>query len=274
MLTLAPVLRKSVLAVIGVAAAAGTAAAQGAPRAACPTGDVKAGAECPAPAQPVTREAQPSEALPAEPQLSEAPPPAAPMYTQPAPMEPYEEPEDDTLERYGIALSLGGGVAGFTDDTMRDTSNDGGAWGVRASIGTRSPIAFEGEYTGSAQSIDALGLDNDAVLVGNGLQGALRVNILDMNVQPFLFGGLAWRHYNLTNEGINTSDISDSDDVLEIPMGAGIAWKYRGFLVDARGEFRYASQEDMVPDIVTADGEVNAAEMHRYGVTASLGYAF
>jgi len=188
-------------------------------------------------------------------------------YTEPVPVE--EPTRDDTLERYGIAISAGGGVAGFTDGDLRDTTNDGGSWGVRATFGTRSWIGVEAEYIGSAQSIDALGLDNDTTLIGNGVQGVGRINLIDSNVQPFLFGGLAWRHYGLSYDGVNTSDVHDDDDVLEVPMGAGIAWKYRGLLLDARGEFRYATYEDMVPDVQGGD-----LSMHRYGFNANVGYAF
>jgi hypothetical protein len=190
---------------------------------------------------------------------------------EPAPII-VEDDDDDTLERYGVALSFGGGVSGFTDDIIRDTADDGGGWDVRMTVGTRSVVAVEGEYTGSAQSIDALGLDNDAILVGNGLNGNLRVNFTDLAFQPYAFGGIGWRHYNLTNEdSANTSDVSDSDDVIEFPMGVGVAWKYEGLMLDARGEFRYSGYEDMVPDLRL--GEDDGASMHRYGVNLNVGFA-
>jgi hypothetical protein len=192
--------------------------------------------------------------------------PTTPVYTEPT---YYESRSSRTLERWGIGVAIGGGVSGFTDNTMRDTTKDGGNWDVRLSVGLRLPIAFEGSYIGSAQRIDALGLDSDAVLLGNGVQGALRLNLMDANVQPFLFGGVAWRRYSLANENFNTSDVADRDDVLEVPMGGGLAFKYRGMMLDARGEFRYASREDMVPDL-----RGKHVDMHRYGATANLGFAF
>ncbi len=267
MFSLAGMLRRAAYAALCVAGVAGTAMAQSPP-----------------PGEPDANQ-------PAEPMAEPEPQPAEPM-AQPEPQEPQEAPqptyqqnvtvideepveEQDTLERYGIAVGLGGGVSGFTNSTMRDFTNDGGGWNVRATFGTRYPIAFEGEYTGSAQSIDALGLDDDAVLVGNGLQGAVRVNILDQNIQPFVFGGVAWRHYELADEGINTSDVANSDDVLEIPVGAGVAWRYRGFMLDVRGEYRYARFEDMVPKFDDAGFiEEGGAAMNRYGAMANLGYAF
>lgn len=197
-----------------------------------------------------------------------------PSYTQ---VTVAEEPqEEDVFVRYGIGLSLGGGVSGFTNETLRDTTNVGGSWGVRAIVGKNSPIAFEAEYIGSAQSIDALGLDDDAILVGNGLQGVARVNILEYEFQPYVFGGVAWRYYNLARDDFNTSDIQDNDNVMEIPVGGGFAWTYRGFMLDVRGEYRRAFFEDLVPEFVNTGNlnDTDGAGMHRWGAFGSIGYAF
>jgi hypothetical protein len=209
----------------------------------------------------------PAQGDPATPPPSVYTPPPAPTYYEP-------DPEDrrTMLERLGMSISAGGGVAGFTDSAMRDTTNDGGNWDVRATFGTRSPIAIEGAYIGSAQAIDALGLDQDAILIGNGVQGNLRLNALPkFPVQPFAFGGVAWRRYTLTNTDTNTSALADDDDVLEFPVGVGVAYRYEGFLLDARGEIRFATNEDMVPDL---DGDLGSESMHRYGVNANVGYEF
>lgn len=201
-----------------------------------------------------------------------APQPAPVINTEPTYVSTpttYER-EETTLERYGIAVALGGGVEGFTDDTARTATDDGGSWNVRLALGTRSPIGFEAAYIGSAQGIDALGLDNDAILVGNGVEGKVRVNLLDANIQPFAFGGVGWRRYSLTRNDFNTSAISEEDDVLEIPLGAGIATKWMGFMFDARGEYRFATEEDLMPSL---NGNSEAA-LHRWGINANVGYAF
>jgi hypothetical protein len=225
---------------------------------------------------PPAAQAEPMPQPQAQPQQQPAPV-VQNNYTAPQPTyEPrYEEARvEDPLARYGLDVALGGGVEGFTGDSARDFTNDGGAWNVRVGIGNRSPLGFEASYIGSAQSIDALGLDNNTVLVGNGVEGLVRVNFTqDYQVQPFAFAGAAWRHYNLTNSDFNTSDIDDTDDVLEIPMGAGLAFTYRGFLLDARGEFRLATQEDLMPSLNPSSID-DRASMHRYGVSANIGYAF
>lgn len=212
------------------------------------------------------------------------PPPPPPTYTTPpasyttviVPDSDRGAYGDEYMPRYGIAIAAGGGASGFTSESLRGTTNPGGDWDVRLTFGTRSPLAFEASYIGSAQSIDALGLDSDAVLVGNGVQGALRLNTtIDLPVQPFIYGGVAWRRYDLTNTSANTSDISDSDDVLEVPLGVGIAGKFQGLIVDARGEFRPAWFQDLVPEIINDTGLSDGhGSMHRWGVNASVGYEF
>lgn len=172
---------------------------------------------------------------------------------------------DHHRERLGIALSAGGGTSGFTSDALRGSTNVGGDWDVRATFGTRSLLAVEGSYIGSAQSLSTLGVDSSATLVGNGVQGALRLNgTINAPVQPFVFAGAAWRRYDLTNTSTNTSDIAGSDDVLEFPMGAGVAGRWMGLILDARGEFRIATNEDLVAN----------ESMHRWGVNANVGYEF
>jgi hypothetical protein len=167
-------------------------------------------------------------------------------------------------------MSLGGGVEGFTNSSATGTSV-GGNWNVRAAIGTERVLGFEASYIGSAQEIDALGLDSDALLVGNGAQAALRANLTTgYDIGVFLLGGVAWRHYAVTNEDFNTSDIRDDDDVLEVPVGAGLDYAYRGFLFDARAEYRFTSYGDLMAARAVTSNE----EMNRWGIQANIGYQF
>ncbi|MDQ3364012.1 MAG: porin family protein [Myxococcota bacterium] len=197
--------------------------------------------------------------------------------TDPAVSDPnYGRPRRGALfDDLGFAIAAGGGVAGFTDETARSITNDGGGWNVRATIGTRIPLAAEVAYIGSVQTIEALGLDDNALLVGNGLQANARLNILrTAAVQPFVFAGVAWRRYDLTRTNTNTSDISDLDNVLEIPVGAGLGFRFSGLLVDLRGEYRAASNEDLMPSLAADIGGNQQAALHRWGANASLGYEF
>jgi hypothetical protein len=219
----------------------------------------------------------PSDAIPGDcpnaPQAAPPPQPAPVAEPAPEPLPPQPQPyvvqeEEYEKDLYGISLTLGGGVDDFVESDFRDLTDTGGSWNVRAAYGTNSYVAVEGSYIGSAQGIDTFGLDTDAILVGNGAQAALRLNVTrDYPAQPFVYGGLAWRHYSLTNTDFNTSDVSDSDDVLEIPVGLGIAGKFYGFTVDARGEYRFATDDDLV---ITADDNFDG--MDRWGVMANIGY--
>jgi hypothetical protein len=194
---------------------------------------------------------------------------------------PTAQTYDGTFyERYGIAIAAGGGTGGFINEDLRDAADVGGDWGVRLSVGTRSPLAFEGSYIGSAQSIDALGLSNDALLVGNGVQGALRLNAtIDLPIQPFVFAGAAWRRYDL-NADTNTSDLDDTDNVLETPVGIGISGRASGLMLDLRGEFRPTFNNNLMRDLSIEEepledvGNDSFASMHRWGVNASIGYEF
>lgn len=205
--------------------------------------------------------------------------PAQPM-TQPSyePQPVAPTPEQAAMgwaDRYGVEVALGGGVEGFTGDAAQNFTDVGGGWNVKLGIGNTQVLGFEALYFGSAQGINALGLDDSAILVGNGIQGNVRVNFMsDYTIRPFGYAGAAWRHYNLSNTDFNTSDISDSDDVLEIPLGGGIAATYRGFLFDARGEFRIAAAgDDLMPNL-TPNLDNDAAGLDRWGFNANVGYQF
>ena len=176
------------------------------------------------------------------------------------------------LHDYGLSLSVGGGVTGFTDSSMRDATEVGGLWDVRVGFMTNRAIGVEVAYQGGLQSIDALGLDTDAQLLSNELEALARVNFLTGRwvVQPYAFAGAAWRRYGLTNVETNTSDVNDEDDVFEIPLGIGLGFRASGFLVDLRGSFRPALDSDLVPN---PDGD-GSADMHAWSSTLRLGYAF
>jgi hypothetical protein len=218
----------------------------------------------------------------AEPPAPPAVPPVDPVPSEPTPVytniNVFEQAPSESwysMSRAGFALTAGGGVQGFTGDTMRNTTADGGNWDVRAGFGTRLPVSIEASYLGSAQQINALGLDSNALLVGNGVQGNLRINATTGNIpiQPFLFGGVAWRRYQLQNTNTNTSDVIGEDDVLEVPLGIGVAYKHKGFTLDARGEYRPSFYSNLVPDS-GSNAFADPASLDRWGVNANIGVEF
>jgi hypothetical protein len=228
-------------------------------------------ATCPA----QTTQAEPVPVQPA-PQPMPQPQPQPMTYPESTDTVVVTEPEHPWYIPRGFGLAIGGGVDDFVGDTASGTTGTGGSWTVRGTIGTRSMLALEGSYIGSAQSIDRLGLDNDAVLVGNGAQADVRLNLLEEEVQPFIYAGGAWRHYSISNETFNTSDVNDNADVFELPVGVGVAgYIPGGFMADVRAEYRAAWGDDLFPDTSDNDSDNTiGGSLDRFGVTGNIGAEF
>jgi len=209
-----------------------------------------------------------------------SPPPATviapqPVVTVPQPVVVDQRPVNviETRSEVGLAVSLGGGIGEFTDSTLRDRTGVNGAYDARLLMGTRSPIAAEVAYVGTAGSIDALGLDDSAVLMSNGVEGLMRLNLGNRVIQPFAVGGASWVHYSIVNSNHNTSDVRDQDDVFAVPVGAGIASYFgdAGFMGDLRFVYRFTFNDDLIrPSPIASTG----ASMANWNVSARIGYAF
>jgi len=182
----------------------------------------------------------------------------------------YDPDRPTLMSDYGMEVAVGGGVADFVDSNMRDFTGTAGMWDARLTFGTRSPIAIEAAYVGTAQSIDAIGLDTNSVLLGTTLEGNVRFNIIpDEDVQPYLVGGLGWRRYSLVNDNVNVSDINETDDTLEIPLGGGLAYRYRGFVADARLQYVVVTNEDLI-----STGNGDHLDMDSWNLGAKVGMEF
>jgi hypothetical protein len=159
-----------------------------------------------------------------------------------------ETPRDPHAPRlllpFGLSVSIGGGFAAFIQEAPREVAGTAGAWEARLAIGTRAPFALELAYLGSVQTVDALGLESDALLIGQGAEVALRMNLFDRAWQPYVLAGGAWRRYRVIADA-NTSDIANADDVVELPLGFGTCFRYEGFLVDGRAVYRTAFGDDL-----------------------------
>jgi hypothetical protein len=211
-------------------------------------------------------------------------PPAAPPVTRSTDDGAYREgfhdgyAEGDANDRRSpiAALTLGGGVSTFTRQDVRDATGTAGNWDLRASFGTRMPFAVEAAYTGSAQSIDAIGLDSDAVLVGNGLEADLKFQ-LPLPVSPYAVVGAGWRNYQIVNADTNTSDIADDDNVLEVPLGLGVGFNGLGLAFDLRATYRHAFEDDLMggdADDEIDDLDSSPGDLHRVGVNLGVGMSF
>lgn len=170
----------------------------------------------------------------------------------------------------GLSVSAGGGVAGFTDQTLRGTTSPAGLLDLRVVYGTHAQLAVECGYLGSAQSVDALAGGNSAILVGNSLELAARANLWTGVWQPFVFLGAGATRYDVSKDFTMAANGMRSSDVLfEMPMGAGLAYRSGALVGELRGTFRMATAQDLVPR-VTGD----YAPMHTWAATATVGRAF
>ena len=167
-----------------------------------------------------------------------------------------ERAEHGYTPTLGLAISAGGGAFSFVGGVIKNQTDTGGSWTVRALIGSRSIVGLEAAYIGSAQSINALGLSNDATLLGNGVTGNLRLNaplaVKKFLVEPYGFVGAGWSHYSINRSNTISADFKTTDDVILMPVGGGLAFGYAGFFVDARYEYRFSFDNDLV--VVPAAG--------------------
>jgi len=222
----------------------------------------------PEPVAPPEPLAPPPSAVVIVPPVAPAPPPA-PMY-EPIPAPEPVAKHDTPPSKIGIEALVGGGAVGFIDSAVRNTVNTGGSWDARLTFGSRLPIAIEGAYVGSAQNIDALGLSTNNHLIGNGVEGDLRLNFTTYKVQPYIFGGAGWTHYQITNSATNTSSVLSSDDVGTIPLGAGISIRPgKAFLIDVRGTYRAVFNDTMFDRVTNSNNS-----MQNWGALGRLGFEF
>jgi hypothetical protein len=170
-----------------------------------------------------------------------------------------------------MSMEIGGGVTNFMDSRLRDITSVGGNWTARLQLGTRSYVALELAYVGSAQNMNGLGLNNGASLIGNGADGDIRINILPrFQFTPYVFGGVGWRHYSVNGTTFFDTNVSPHDNVLEVPVGAGVAYRYMGFVADARFDYRPTFETGLFNNV---KGFSNI-EMTNWNVTARIGWEF
>jgi hypothetical protein len=143
-------------------------------------------------------------------------------------------------------LHFGAGVTGFVDGDSRDTASTGAEWHARIVYPVLPPFAIETAYVGSYQEMDSLGLDRDAHLINTTLEATVRWDMLHRKVRPYLFAGIGWSRFDITNADYNTSDIRDSDNLASFPLGGGVEYRLSELIFDARGTYRATAGADLM----------------------------
>jgi len=173
---------------------------------------------------------------------------------------------------YGVSVQGGGGLTYFTGGNENDLTDAGGSWDVRAVFGTRMIPALEAAYVGSSRSVVS-GVASGTGLIGNGLEGNFRLNapflVNETLIEPFGFIGLGWSHYYLSSLRGQFVTVR-SDDVGVIPMGAGLAFAYHGFLAEAR--FTYRPTWGSSDFVLANDGRT--FDLDTWTVGAMVGFEF
>ncbi len=187
----------------------------------------------------------------------------------------YEWRDDQVASEIGVGIVVGGGLGGFTDKAMREVTNDvSGLWNMRATFGTRIPIGLDVAYIGTASDINALTGTQSGTLVGTTLEGALRFNIMPHYAwNPYVLAGLGWQRYDVTGARFAQSDvgIADRDNLLEIPLGAGLQYRNKGFMFDVHGVFRATTDANLVLEN-PLDGREGFVPMHNWEASANIGF--
>jgi len=186
--------------------------------------------------------------------------------------------DDHLLTPFGMSITIGAGVVGFLDNDARAIGGTGGEWEARLTVGTRTRLAVEAAYVGSVQSIDALGLGGNALLLGTAVEGDLRLNFTTTYLQPYIFGGIGFTRYDVTNEDFNTSSVNGSERMGHIPFGAGLGFQWGGLLFDVRGTMRAAFNDDLVNEPANEDDPLNdndtRTDLDSWAAAARIGWEF
>jgi hypothetical protein len=172
--------------------------------------------------------------------------------------------------RLGTGLLVGGGFEDFTNDNLRGMTGGAGTWNARAIAGTRQFVGVEAAYVGAARGVDALGVQSSAVLVSNGVEGALRLNVpvvlrSRQLLEPFGFVGVGWSRYQVTNTNVNTSSLAGNDDIMSLPMGGGLEYAIGRFMADARFTYRATYYNDLMR---------TGGNLNNWGVSTQVGVSF
>jgi hypothetical protein len=169
-------------------------------------------------------------------------------------------------ERFSLAAGLG--FEGFIDGHLRDAVSAGPAWNVRGSFGNHEGVVVEVFYAGSRQPM-TMGAD---ALLGNGVLGQMRINTFPgASFDPFFYFGAGWSRFSVKGRTPD-SMFPAHDDVLEMPIGIGAGYRFGSVVADIRAGFTVITGQDLIRN-PNPEGSEKSYSMHRFGISAQIGYA-
>lgn len=158
-------------------------------------------------------------------------------------------------------VTVRSGMSAFTGDLGGET-NVGAFLGIEGEARLFPVIGLELGYEGSANGFE----ENDSGTLWRHNVGALAKlgPVLDDRWMPFVGAGLGVSYLDPTGEA--GANIFDDDFIMEVPLSAGIEYRFSGVTAGARATYRVLAGEDFAP------GSVDEGDLFTAGL--SLGGSF
>jgi hypothetical protein len=189
---------------------------------------------------------------------------AAPL-ASPTSLPPWPPDADDRRRprrlRFDLTLSAGVGVDAFLGSGLREVTSPATAVDLRLLI-ARGRWGVELGFLGTRASIESATPGEDATLFGTTGEVLGRLELRpDARWRPYLVAGAAYRRFTVRGTA-RPSSTPDADDLLAVPVGAGVAMSIGHMDADLRATFRPAIDR----------GEV--ASRTTLGATARMAWRF
>ncbi|WP_164006797.1 outer membrane protein [Pyxidicoccus trucidator] len=158
-------------------------------------------------------------------------------------------------------LTVRSGLSAFTGDLGGET-NVGAFLGIQGEAQLFPAIGLELGYEGSANGFEGTG---SGTLWRHNMGAMAKVGpVLDDRWVPFVGAGLGVSYVDPT--GAADAGIYDEDIIMEVPLSAGLEYRFSGVTAGARATYRVLAGEDFAP------GNVDEGDLFTAGL--SLGGSF
>ena len=150
----------------------------------------------------------------------------------------------------GIDVSLGAG--GFTGD-LDEITNPGPLLGIAAVAQVWPLIGIEAGYEGQRIAIDDNRVDSgEGIWRHNGSLLAKAGPLLDEKWRPFVGAGFGLSYLN-PSEG--AEDVYENDVQTEVPLAAGLEYRFGAITAGARATYTFLGNEEVVEEVGGGDAK-------------------